>query len=309
MEQNPMDIFNLNIEDFKEEKTQSKSSNLYKPNPADGADGNYRAQVRFLPNHRDIRNSYIKKFTYWLTDSEGNGGYFDSPKSISWDERCPIFDLYMKLSRSKSALDQKAAEKLSRKEYYFSLVQIIKDPQNPDLEGTIQIYRYPKTIRKILEACMEPSQEDIEMGAEPCNYFDLFEGKIFNIKVTTKAGYWNYDECKFVNSTSPLKIDGVAVEKTPESQKKVLEYLETGPDLSQFKYTPLSEEKTAQLSRILADIDPSGTAQAYSNIAQSQSTSKTLIEDPVSTVVDQPSADETSSDSMESDLDDFLNDL
>lgn len=310
-----MDIFNLNLEDFQTEENQSKGSGLYKPDPKNGKDNIYRAVVRFLPRIDDPKNSTIKKFTYWLEDSQGNGAYYDSPKSISWDEKCPIAELYYKLSKSNSAADQKAAEKLSRKEYYFSLVQIVKDPQNPELEGTIQIYRYPKTIKKIIDAQTSPSKEDIAMGQEPCNVFDLYEGKNFNIKVTIKGGYWNYDECKFADTKTPLVLSGTTIERTADSQKTVVDYLNDAPKIGIYEYKSMDAEKSAQLASVLADIDTSNPGTSYNAVAQSTATSNVTTESPVTQETPATTTAETSLDEVNEasnqgdDLDDFLNNL
>ena len=302
MENENLDIFNLNIEDFQTEET-NKGGGLYKPDPKNGKDSIYRAVVRFLPRIADPKNSAIKKFTYWLEDSEGNGAYYDSPKSISWDEKCPIADLYFKLSKSNSAADQKAAEILNRKEYYFSLVQIVKDPQNPDLEGTIQVYRFPKTIKKVIDAQTSPSKEDIAMGQEPCNVFDLYAGKNFNIKVTIKGGFWNYDECKFQDGTSALQLDGVDIERTPESQKSVIAKLNDAPKLDIYTYRPMTAEQNEKLMSVLANIDTNPGAN-YSKIAE-DSSSTAKIETPTST--EEPSLDKVNeATAKEDDLDEFL---
>lgn len=307
------DIFNLKLEDFQTEEIQSKGNQLYKPDPKNGKDNIYRAVVRFLPRVENPKQSAIKKFTYWLEDSSGNGSYYDSPKSISWDEKCRIADLYYKLSKSKSAADQKAAERLQRKEYYFSLVQIIKDPQNPEMEGTIQVYRYPKTIKKIVDAQTTPSKEDMAMGQEPCNVFDLYEGKNFNIKVTVKGGYWNYDECKFGDSKTALTIDGTVIERTPESQKVALAYLSDTPNIKMYEYKAIDAEKDVQLTGVLSDIDTSNPGASYNAIASSnQAVKPAAVSTPVSTPTPDPVASlDAVNDAAKpvDDLDDFLNGL
>jgi len=90
-------------------------------------------------------------------------------------------------------------------------------------------------------------------GAEPCNVFDLFEGKDFSLKVTLKGGYWNYDECKFL-STSPVQVNGVAMENNEEGRKAIMEYLSDSPDLTVYYYKAWSKEQTDKLYTILQDI-------------------------------------------------------
>jgi len=304
-----VDIFNLSIDDFQQEQSSNQST-LYKTDPKDGKDSIYRSVVRFLPNPKNPKHSCMKKLTYWLTDSEGNGGYYDSPKTIDKTASCIIGDLWWKLSQSESAADKKSAERLRRKEYYFSLVQIVKDPQNPELEGTVQIYRYPKTLKKLIDGQINPAKEDIDLGAEPCNVFDLFEGKNFNIKVTLKGGYWNYDECKFADKTNPVEFTGNTIERTKESQTEFLSYLDTAPDMSKYEYRELSEEQRTKLASILSDIDASNPGSSYN--ALSKSTNDNVSSQPKAKA--EPAKAETVEELSNAaapadDLEDFLNSI
>jgi hypothetical protein len=258
------DLFNLSLEDFqsKEETNENKGPGLYKANPTEGKDNVYRSVIRFLPNPKDPRNSIVKKFSYWLEDSQGNAGYFDCPSTVG--EKSIIGDTYWKLAKSESAFDQKQAEKIRRKEYYFSIIQIVKDPQRPELDGTLQVFRFPKTLKKFIDAQTSPSIEDIELsGAEPCNVYDLFEGKDFSLKVTLKGGYWNYDECKFLKK-SPVQVDGVPMENNAENKKQIMEYLNGAPELTVYYYRPWSDDQRTKLHGILQDIS-GNPGTSYSN--------------------------------------------
>ncbi len=185
-----LDIFNLDIDNFKTEEKKSISSDLYKPDPKQSKDSVYRAILRFIPNLKNPKNSIVKKFSYWLEDEAGAGFYADCPSSVP-GEKSVIQDTFWKLFKSESAFDKKQAERIKRKEYYYMYVYVVKDPQRPEIENTVQIARFPKAIKKLMDAQLEPSAEDIEMGIEPTNIFDFFTGKDFSLKVTLKGGYWN----------------------------------------------------------------------------------------------------------------------
>jgi len=247
------DLFNLSLEDFQNNQPDTeRGPGIYKANPTEGKDNVYRSVIRFLPNPKDPKNSIVKKFSYWLEDSQGNAGYFDCPSTVG--EKSIIADTYWKLAKSDSAFDQKQAEKIRRKEYYFSVVQIVKDPQRPEMEGSLQVFRYPKTLKKFIDAQTSPSIEDIELsGAEPCNVFDLFEGKDFSLKVTLKGGYWNYDECKFLSKSS-VQVNGVAMENNEEGRKEIMAHLTDSPDLKVYYYKAWSKDQTDKLYTILQDI-------------------------------------------------------
>ena len=125
------DIFNLGVEDVETHQVQASSSTneIYKPTADDGKDGTYKALIRFVPNPENPRNSLIQKYVHWLTNSSGDGKLVDSPATIG--EKCPIADVFWKLRKSDSAVDRKSSDKLKRRQQYYSLVKIVKDPQNP----------------------------------------------------------------------------------------------------------------------------------------------------------------------------------
>lgn len=263
--ENNFDIFNLGIDNFKnEEKPVSNKSNEYKTDPKLSKDSIYRAIVRFVPNIKNPKKSIIKKFSYWLELTEGEGFYVDCPSSIN--EKSIIQDTFWKLFKSESAFDKKQAEHIKRKEYYYSYVEIVKDPQRPELEGTVQIFRYPKAVKKLIDAQIQPEATEIEMGVEPTNIFDFFNGKDFSLKVTLKGGYWNYDECKFAPSSSPISIKGVKMDNNAESRNQILEMYNEIPALEDFDFKPWTDEQRERVHKFLSELTGNPGA-AYNSVA------------------------------------------
>lgn len=207
--------------------------NLYTPKPDEAADGVYKATLRFLPNAKNVHQSTISKIVYFLKDANGeNGFYVDSPKTVGED--CPMAKMYWKLKKSKSVIDQQLTENISRMMFNYSLVEIIKDPQHPELVGQIKVFRYGKKVKDMIEK--ESHDED-----EPCNVFDPFNGKNFSLVVKKVSNYPNYDSSKFGNSC-PMSIDGEKVPVSEAGKKKVLAFLKDAPDLSVYEYKEWSEE-------------------------------------------------------------------
>ena len=168
------DIFNLSVSDVETHEAKSTRTDvLYKPSADQGKDGTYKALVRFVPNPENPRNSLVKKYVHWLTDASGNGRLVDSPSSVG--ESCPIAEVFFKLRNSDSAVDRKMSEKLKRREQYYSLIKVIKDPQNPELEGTYLIYKFGYKIKEKIDAELKPN------FGEPTQVFDLFAGKNFEL--------------------------------------------------------------------------------------------------------------------------------
>lgn len=262
------DIFNLSLDNFKtEEKPKSNGSDTYKTDPKLAKDSIYRAIVRFIPNLKtDPKKSIIRTYSYWLEDETGAGFYADCPSSIP-GEKSIIQDTFWKLFKSESAFDKKQAEKMKRKEYYYSYVLIVKDAQRPELENTVQVLRYPRAVKKLIDAQITPSAEDIEMGIEPTNIFDFFDGKDFSLKVTMKGGYWNYDECKFGNTSTPISISGAKMDKNEESRKMIMSlYPETLTPLENNEFKPWSNELKDKVYNYIAQLT-GNPGKSYSNVA------------------------------------------
>jgi hypothetical protein len=247
------DIFNLSVDDIDSyQRTESKGSDLYKPTADQGKDGVYTSLIRFVPNPKNPQKSIVRKFVYWLEDGEGKGAYYDSPSTIG--EKCPVQDLFFKLRNSESAVDKKMAEKLKRREIYYSLVQIIKDPQNPDMEGSVKVFKYGYQIKQKIDEELNPQFD------EPCQVFDLFEGKNFELKVTKSAGYNSFTASKFQGKRTALTIDGSAMGNTGDDRKKIMEYLKEVPELDSFDFKPWDDSTRSSIERILDNYRSPGSA-------------------------------------------------
>ena len=94
------------------------------------------------------------------------------------------------------------ADNFSRRQRFASLVQIVKDDNNPEMVGKIMVWPYGVKIFNKLQAEMKP-----EFG-KPHIPFDLFEGKPFLVHITQVAGYNNYDNSRFLDEKMPVIIDG-----------------------------------------------------------------------------------------------------
>lgn len=263
MANNEFDIFNLSVGDLQiNDDPKSGTSDLYAPKPDQGKDGIYRALIRFLPNIKNPLKPYISKYVYWLEDETG-GFYADSPSTIG--EKCPVQDMFFKLRNSESALDKRNSELLKRKQVYYGLVQIVKDPHNPDLEGQVKIMKFGYTIKNKIEEELRPQFD------EPTQVFDPFNGKNFELIISKKSNYPNYDSCKFQGTRSPMILNGKEV--TEADKSKIIEYLNTAPELDSFDYKAWSEDQRTRILNLLNTL--SGKASNHSTIApksnQSQS--------------------------------------
>jgi len=246
------DIFNLSLDDFKEDKKKTYST--FKPEANSGKDGVYKAVVKFVPWHKDVKKSIMKKWSTWMTNPEDNTSKsVDCPSSIG--KKSIIQDLFWKFKKSDSVAEQKISENFSRREKYASLVQIVKDDNNPDNVGKILAWPYGSKVYNKLQAELKP-----EYG-KPHNPFDLFESKPFIVHVTKVAGYNNYDNCKFAEERTAITINGETMSKTPGDMEKIKNYLNESPDLSMYDYQEWTPETEAFVNSVIANVVPGGRIQ------------------------------------------------
>jgi hypothetical protein len=249
-----LDIFNLDAESLVTQTKKEGSADLefYKPYPEDGKDGVYKSLVRFIPNVVDPSKSKIHKYYVYLADpSTGKGLSVDCPSTVG--KKSVLKDIFWKLKNSSSAADQELAKSFSRKEDYYSLIQIVQDKNRPEMEGKIMLFKFGKKINDMIEAQLKP-----EYGGA-INPFDLFEGKLFSIHAR-KVGEWNnYDLCTFVGDKCPIVVDGKPREKNPDDMNAILEYLKTGPqNLGSFDYKDWDDETTNKVMSIIRNTVPDG---------------------------------------------------
>ena len=304
------DIFNLGVADVNTHEQATKATdNIYKPSADQGKDGTYKALIRFVPNPANPRNSLVKKYVHWLTDAEGNGRLIDSPSTVN--EKCPIADVFFKLRNSDSAVDRKMSDKLKRREQYYSLIKVIKDPQNPEYEGQYMIYKFGYKIKEKIDEELKPA------FGEPTQVFDLFNGKNFELIITRQGEYNNYDKSKFSASTSAITINGTPAERNQETMAVIKEELDSAPSLEPYEYKTWDSETRDFVNGILRQYLNPGDSIGQVTSKPKAAPAKAAVKEaaPVSSGSDfefpqeMTTNPEPTSVSSGDDLDDFLNDL
>ena len=298
---NEFDIFNVSVKDLDTgDRPSNMGSDLYSPKPDQGQDGTYRSLIRFLPNIKNPRKPFVRKFVYWLEDRDGNGFYADSPSTVG--DKCPVQDMFFKLRNSESAVDKKMSEGLKRREVFYALVQIVKDPQNRDLEGQVKVFKFGYKIKTKIDEELNPQFD------EPTQVFDPFEGKNFELVISKKGGYPNYDSCKFHGNKSALELEGTAVTDSDESRKAILEFLNDSPDLGNFEYKPWNDEQRNKVMGVLSQFSSPGSSIETVTKAQPKAEPK-KTEAAAVKVTEKDASTESKGDEKGDDFNDFINGL
>ena len=297
-------IFSIGVEDINthEQEASTASNIMYKPTADDGKDGTYKALIRFVPNIENPRNSLVKKYVNWLTGPDGESKLVDSPSSIG--EHCPVSDAFFRLRKSESAVDRKASDKLKRREQYVSLVKIIKDPQQPELEGTYKVFKFGYKIKEKVDAELKPTFGD------PTQVFDLFEGKNFELVITRQNDYNNYDKSKFSSSTSALMLGDRVAERNKEDMATIKAELEAAPSLKSFEYQPWNEETRNFVNSVIKMyLNPGDAMNEVTNTFEEPSSSTTQTTTTATKTKPETKTETKKEEAGGDDLESFLNEL
>lgn len=241
-------------------ETEQKNTDVYKVSFKDGANKIYTSVIRFIPWHANPSKNIMKKYTSWVKNPMTQKGmYVDDPREIG--QPSPVVDLFFELKNTKiPTYEDYAKNYLSSKLNYSALVQIINDPQHPNLNGQIKVFTFGKTIWEKLH------QEEFPVvpGQVGINPFDPFRGRYFSIYCTEKSGYNNFDNSQFFDNkdvngnTLPSGIWYVNPEtgqmeyaQDGMNRQYLVDYLvKNSPDLSKYDFQPWNDSQTQHVNEV-----------------------------------------------------------
>lgn len=192
--------------------------NLY--NPKVKEDGTYDAIIRFVPSP-DTDLPFVLVYNHGFQGSNGKWYVENCPKTHN--KKCPACERATKLWNEG---EETKARTRFKKFSAYSNILVVKDPQNPDNEGKVFIYRYGKKLYELIKSKMVPSNE-ID---EPVMVFDYDTGANFKLKIRSKAAevngkkktFPNYDSSEFMQSS---KLDDKTVDMVEASLHPLKPYI------------------------------------------------------------------------------------
>jgi hypothetical protein len=246
------DFFDLPEEAFAKKNASSKPKtdpNIYDPDP-NAHNGSYKSVIRFVPYLSDKSKSKYTKYSakFWnaltkesvIVDCPSN---VEKP-SILWT----IESTLRSLKKEEPDLVEEIGKSFSRWYTHHSPVYIKKDPQRPDLEGTVKIFKFRNQVDMIIDAQMNPDELEGLSASKRINPFHLLEGKDFLCIVGKKTQQFrDWSKCKFMDEVSPLifKIGDtqVQVKNDEKSVKLVTEFLtKNTPSMDEYLHKEWTEE-------------------------------------------------------------------
>ncbi len=198
------------------EKQSYVDERLWKPEL--DKSGNGYAVLRFLPSPKGEDSMPWAKL--WNHAFQGpTGKWFIENSLTTLNQKDPVSEYNSSLWNSGVESDKEIARRQKRKLQYYSNIYVVSDPQHPETEGKVFLFRYGKKIfDKIMEA-LQPQFED----ETPLNPFDFWEGANFKLKIRKVDGYWNYDKSEF-ESPSKLNEDDAILDKIYKSEYSLSEF-------------------------------------------------------------------------------------
>ena len=222
------------------EKQSYVDERLWKPEL--DKSGNGYAVIRFLPSSDNEAMPWAKLWNHAFQGPTGK--WFIENSLTTLNKKDPVSEYNSSLWNSGVESDKEIARRQKRKLQYYSNIYVVADPQHPENEGKVFLFRYGKKIFDKLMEALQPQFED----ETPVNPFDLDTGANFKLKIRKVDGYWNYDKSEFDSSS---KLDNQ--DKVVESLYSLAEF--TAP--SNFK---TYDELKSRLNDVLTGTQSSSSS-------------------------------------------------
>lgn len=176
--------------------------------------GNGRAILRFLPAPSGEEASFVRLYNHGF---QVNNKWFIENCPTTIGQPCFVCSSNSEKWNSGLDSDKSIARDRKRKLSYYANVYVISNPANPELEGTVKIFRFGQKIFDKIVAAAKPEFE----GDPVIEPFDFWEGANFRLIsktiVTTINGQErkmpNYDDSKFESKSEFLGGDDDKLEE------------------------------------------------------------------------------------------------
>ena len=172
--------------------------------------------------------------------------------------------------------DKEIARKRKRKLSYYSNIYVVSDPQHPENEGKVFLFKYGKKIFNKITEAMNPAFED----EKPFNPFDFWSGANFKLKIRKVDGFWNYDKSEF--EAAALNQDDAVIKETWAKQHPLKPFLENAnfksyDDLKEKLNRVISGSKNTETADI--DLPPAGGVAATMATTSVQSNEASSVDE------------------------------
>ena len=173
--------------------------------------GNSFSVIRFLPAGNDEDLPWAVYYSHGFKGATGQWYIENSLTSVGQDD--PVSESNSILWNSGDDEDKVLARDRKRRKHHVSNILVVNDPDVPENNGKVFLYRYGKKIHDKIMDLMQPG--GLDPDEKPINPFDLWEGANFKLKIRKFEGYRNYDKSEFA-SPGAVSEDDKVLEATCE---------------------------------------------------------------------------------------------
>lgn len=189
------DIITTKIKEAEKGSSFKEDERLYQVKIKE--DGTAGAIIRFIPQSDLTKIPFVKVYSHGFKN--GNSWFVNNcPTTIG--KKCPVCEANTELWDE----DPDTVRNRSRKISYYSNIVVVKDPERPENEGKVFIFRYGKKIHEKIMNAMNPS----DGLSDPIAVFDYYNGANFKLSVKSKKvgdkTYPNYDESSFAETVTQV---------------------------------------------------------------------------------------------------------
>lgn len=252
--------------------------------------GNGSAIIRFLPAPPGEDVPFVRLYNHGF---QVNGKWFINNCPTTIGGSCVVCSKNSELWNSGIDSDKNIARDRKRKLSYYANVYIVKNPADPELEGTVKIFRFGKKIYDKILAVMKPEFED-DPTFDP---FDFWSGANFRLRAKKVADYPNYDDSSFDAPAPLLKGDDAKLEEIWNQEHPLQGII--APD--QFKS---ERDLEVDYNRVVGS--RSGSSYSVKEQEQDLEEMTTTSEDVLKELEESYLKRATSSDELDSDAEDAL---
>lgn len=179
--------------------------------------GNGSAVIRILPPVNGDELPWVKSFSYAF-NNDGKWYIQDSPTTIGLPD--PVAEYNAAAYASKDEARIEGAKKRKRRNQFIANVLIVKDPANPENEGTVRLFKFGKKILDMIMSKAKPEFDD----SDPIFAWDIDEGCNLRLRIKQVAGYPNYDSSEFAAQT-PLAEDDAEIQSILDKAHRLGEFI------------------------------------------------------------------------------------
>ena len=239
--------------------------------------GNGYAVIRVLPEPKGEDLPWVRVFSHGFQGPAGK--WYIENSLTTFNEKDPVSEYNSTLWNNGTEAGKEQARKQKRRLSYIANIYVVKDPANPENEGTVRLYKFGKKIFDKLNEKMNPEFED-ETATNP---FDFWEGADLKLKIRNVEGYRNYDKSEFAEVSPLLDGDDAKLETVYASMFSLQDFLDR-------KHFKTYAELQAKLDMVL------GLAGATATAPSVMSAEENVVEMPVQKEASAPKIESSDSD-------------